>query len=35
MVMTFTNGNMFTAMKGIVNDKEVETKFNLIKKVIL
>ena len=31
MVMTFTNGNMFTAMKGIVNDKEVETKFNFDK----
>ena len=30
MVMTFTNGNMFTAMKGIVNDKEVETKFNVL-----
>ncbi len=31
MVMTFTNGNMFTAMKGIVNDKEVETKFDFDK----
>lgn len=31
IVMTFTNGNMFTAMKGIVNDKEVETKFDFDK----